>query len=362
MATFRFVGKVDLNALDSKLPYMRKGKTGKGADYASFNMSVAPEKNNRAFVEVFGMKQDVIKTMNTDNEKIEINWEDRNDSDVVKQVAFYKRFFIELNGEKKEFISSYDYVQYLIEHADEIKGKEFIVRGSVNANVYNGNVSFRYSFSSMTEIEPDSDVKREMMINSLYFWGADDIDTADWKKQQIINVNAYTYQYIDKDTGSKYVPTPFVIDVSKADLTNEKVVKVLSFKLKQLGMELVDGNIKTKIKKNTIVSLPIDCAYLNGNKEIEFDESQLNENQKMAIELGINTIDDFRPKGSIYGTRITILKFKDCDLRDPYNNGCKVEDISLDDFNKEIFATVKEETVDDIETADDTSDIDELFS
>jgi len=355
---FKFVGKVELNSLDSKIPPYREGTTSNKDPYASFNMSVVPEKSNRAYVEAFGVKRKEINTMDFDGNKITINWDDREDPEVVKKVAYYKRYIIAMNGERHEFISDYDYVQFLIANMETIKGKTFIVKGGVQPNVYNGKVSLRYNFSSMIET---ADVAPGMTVNYTFFYGAEDIDTADWASKKTINVNAYTSQYFNKDTGNKYVATPFVIDCSKADLDNPEIVKKLAFRLKQLGLELENGAINVRIKKKTIVSLPVECTYINGNEEIPFDESQLTENQKMAIELGISTIDEFKPKGNIYGTRVTLLKYRSNDMRSPYENGCKTEDITVDDFQDLIYKEAQTETVKDLEKKAESEEIDDAF-
>lgn len=365
---FRFVGKVELNSLDSKVPFMREGTTKSGAPYMSFNMAVvAADKSNRAFVETFGTKKSEIKTRDVDGNDISIKWDDREDPDVVKKVAYYKRYIIELDGTRHEFIGDYDFVQFLVKNADAIKGKTFMVRGQIKPSVYNGKISLRYNFGSMIEVTPESEIQPGFTINAPFYYRAEDIDTADWDAEKVINVNAYTSQYIDKDTGNKYVETPFVIDVSKADLTNEKVVKQLAFRLGLLGMELKDGAIKVKIKKETVVSVPVECNYINGSEEVEFDENELTETQKMAIEFGINTIDDFKPKGNIWGAKKTIFKYKGSTLTGDYADGCKTEDISKADFEELIWKNAEaEETTKDldkkVEEAAKADDIDSLFS
>ena len=361
---FRFVGKIELNKLDAKIPPYREGVTKNKAPYASFNMSVVADKSNRAYVETMGMKNDEIRTKDVDGNDIVISWKDREDPEVLKKVAYYKKNIIELDGERHEFVSGYDFVKFLIDNMDIIKDKEFIVRGQIKPNVYNGKVSLRYNFNNMVEVTNTDEIKHSLTINSVFYYGADDIDTADWKASKTINVNAYTSQYFDKETGNKYVSTPFVIDVSKANLDDEKIVKQLTFRLNQLGIALNNGDVKAKIKNKTIISLPIECNYINGNEEVPFDESQLTPTQKEAIELGINTIDDFKPKGSIYGQRITIFKYKSNTLTGDYSDGYKTEDITVDDFQDMVFKSATTETKEDLNKKADTSDdeIDALFN
>ena len=78
-----FIGTASLNKMDSKFPYYSAGKTKNGEKYHRFNLAVTDDKNNRVMLELFGMVQDEIKTMDTDNNKIGISWDDRNDKAII---------------------------------------------------------------------------------------------------------------------------------------------------------------------------------------------------------------------------------------------------------------------------------------
>ena len=66
----------------------------------------------------------------------------------------------------------------------------------------------------------------------------------------------------------------------------------------------------------------------------------------MAIELGINKIEDFRPSGQIYGDRVVIFRFKSWDLRGNYADG-SIE--AEDDVEDMIYTPIQNESVDDFE-------------
>ena len=352
MNAFRFVGKLEFNALDSKLPYIRSGKTGKGNDYKSLSFSVVPDKNNRAFVETFGMVQDKIKTSDSDGKAIEVNWAERLDEAKVNEVARYRRFFVKLNGKYNEFISGYDFIQFVNEHLEELRGKVCVVTGSISVNVYEGKISFRYQAQSIREVADDEDVEQKLTVRFDTFYRKEDFDFDRWSKEKEITVNAFTYQYIDKDSGKKYVPTTFFINLAKND--NEKQN---AFFLKQFGIVLDGDSIKTKIKDKEVASLPVRCDFINGSEEVPFDESCLTDNQKEMIELGLKTLDDFRPNGSIYGQRITKFYCVDADIRGDYENGYVVEQMTTGEFENDIFAFVKPE-----DKAAEDDDIEALFS
>ena len=90
-ARFNFVGTpvIPKQKADTKRPFCKemtkKDDKGKKREMLSMTFGVKESDSNMAFVEAFDSKQDVIKTMNTDNEKLDVNWDDRFDEDIVSQ-------------------------------------------------------------------------------------------------------------------------------------------------------------------------------------------------------------------------------------------------------------------------------------
>ena len=84
---------------------------------------------------------------------------------------------------------------------------------------------------------------------------------------------------------------------------------------------------------------------INSREKVEFSEETLTEQQRMSIALGIATLDDFKPKGNVYGNKISYLQIIKPTLTDEFANG------SLQAFAMEDLATFM------IGTNDDESDI-----
>lgn len=357
MNAFRFVGKLEFNAIDSKNPYIRFGQTKKGADYCTLSFSVAPTKNNRAYVERYGQVEKSIKTKDTDGNDIEVAWDDREDKDVIAKVARYKRYTVKLDGVYHEFISAYDFNKYVEESMELLKGKVCVVTGGVSINIYKGKISFRYQVQNIRELGENEEIEQKLVVRFDTFYRKEDVDLVDWNSNKEIAINAYTYQFIEKKDGNnvfKYIPTTFYIN-----LANEENEKKVAFYLKQFGIVLDGSSIKTKIKDSEVVSLPVRCEYINGSQEVPFDENSLTDNQREMIELGLKTLDDFKPNGSIFGERIVKFYAIDIDARDKYADGYLVESIPVDEFKSEIFAFAAEEIKP--EDAKDDDDIEMLF-
>jgi len=345
---FNATGELKFNALDSKLPWKREGKTKNGDKYETVNIAVASSKANRMMTELFGSKTDEIKTMNTDNEKISIDWDDREDPDIIKSVANYKKHVINLgDDDRKEFITDYDFVKYIDEHIDELKEGKYTITGNSNINEYNGKISHRFQIQNI--YKADDDAKSQLKITMDFYWDQSGVDFADWKEEKKIRISGYTTAYIAAEKKNMYVSQDVVMDCSKIDEENPKHVALLQYKLKQLGLSYEDGKIKNNLKKNKVYKLSIICNYYNGSEEVQFDESMLNDNQKMAIELGLKTIESFIPAGSkIYGDRIIEYRIVDFDLRGEFENGAIVIDESPSEFEENVYSPVAPETEADV--------------
>lgn len=343
---FNATGDLVFNSLESKLPWKREGKTKNGDKYMSLNIAVASTKANRMMTEAFGCQQDEIKTMDTDNEKISIDWDDRNDPDVMAKVANYKKHIVNLgDDDRKEFIADYDFVKYLNDHVDELKDGKYTITGTSTLNEYNGKLSQRFQIQNI--YKADDDAKNQLKVTMDFYWMSDGVDFGDWKEEKKIRISGYTTAYVATEKKNMYVAQDVVFDCSKIDFDNEKHVKLLTYKLKQMGLGLDGEKPKNELKKNKVYKLQIICSYFNGAQEVEVDESMLNDNQRMAIELGLKELKDFA-EGSVYGDRVIEYRVIDFNLKKDYENGCIILDIKPSELEEEIYTPATPETEEDI--------------
>ena len=368
---FKFTGKPSLPKADSKKPFV-KSFTKDGVEMVSMNFGVQESKNNMGFVECFGSipKNKKIITSDSDRNKIEINWDDRFDEETVKAVASFRKYIVDLGenfGGRKEFITSYDAILYLKENLPNYKGK-VVVTGQMQKQWYETKYYDKFQFQNVYGV--DDEHKSRLTISADIYYNKSSIDTSDWKEEKKIYIDGYIQQYINKDEGTKFVPQRFVFNASKYDENNEKHKKLLDYKLKYV-----------KCDKKKMQHLLWECVAINGTEEIEFDESQLTAAQKEQIELGVRTLDDFKPNGSIYGERIVEYRLFEPSLiktnTEDFSEGFLEADI--DEFEDEIYVPVKKEKLSDVlknnkeeksesdenstevEIEDDDIDADDLF-
>ena len=356
---FNFVGEITANSLESKIPYIKKID---GYDGYSLNLTCVASSNNRAFLECAGFKNDKIKYYDSDNNEHEIKWEDRTLEEHVKKCS-RKNTISFLDETREEFISSYDFVCYIGDNIDKIKGKRFVVTGRVTKNEYKGKITDKFLIQNMYEIESTDERKNQLRVSGEFFFNKESIDVAEWKNSHKFYINGWTKEYLDKDHKDVYIAKQVTFNV-KADLDNETNFEKVNFQLKQIGLGLDgDKNVVSKLKKGKYYQIAINLAYANGNEEVEFDESQLTENQKTMIKLGLAELADFKPKGFIYGDRIVSYSYKGFDLRGDYADGMILAtDENLED---KIYTPSIQESFSDVmnapEKTEQDKELDDLF-
>lgn len=354
-ARFNFVGTpvIPKQKADTKRPFCKemtkKDEKGKKREMLSMTFGVKESDSNMAFVEAFDSKQDVIKTMNTDNEKMDIDWADRFDEEIVSQVASYRKYIVDLgedHGGRQEFITVYDMIKHLQEHLPNYEGR-VVVTGQFTRDWYAKKKMYFSKFRIQNVFAAPEERKSRLMITADLFYNKNSFDDSDFDENKKITLDCYIEQYINKDEGRKYVPIQVVFSGAKYDMENERHKKLLNYKMKYIKpIEITVDGKTVKLKPTQMVHIPWEMVLLRGAEEADFDESMLTDAQKEQIELGIKTLDDFKPKGNIYGDRIDEFRLFDPKLDGDFADGLLEADDKGDEFEERIYQPPQDETLD----------------
>ncbi len=322
---FNFTGTVSLPKADAKRPFVKEMEKN-GRKMLSLNFGIKESDNNMAFVEAFDGEQDTIKTMNSDNEKIEIKWADRFDKESLDAVASYRKTVVDLGeefGGRKEFLAMYDAIEFLRENLPQYKGK-VTVTGQMTKEWYKDRYYDKFKIQSVYAV--DDEKKSRLLIIADIYYNKESVEKDDWKSEKKIYLDGYVQQYINKDEGTKYIPQRFVFNASKYDENNEKHQALLDYKLKYID-----------VKDKKMQHLLWECVMLNGAEAVEFDESQLTKAQKEQVALGIRKIEDFRPAGSIFGERVNEYRLFDPKLTGDFADGLVDAEMTASEFEEEVY-------------------------
>lgn len=326
---------------DTKRPFCKEiskkdEKTKETKKMLSMSFGIKETDMNMAFVEAFDSQQKVIKTMDVDNEKMDVDWDDRFDEDIIEKVANYRKYIVDLgdeHGGRQEFITAYDMIEHLREHLPNYDGR-VVVTGQFTRDWYAKKKIYFSKFRIQNVFAAPEERKNRLLLTMDLFYNKNSLDDSDFDENKKMTLDCYIEQYINKDEGRKYVPIQVVFSGAKYDLENEKHKKLFDYKMKYI-----------KVKNKNMVHIPWEIVLLRGAEEAEFDESMLTDSQREQVELGIKSVDDFRPKGNIYGDRIDEFRLFEPKLEGDYADGVLECDDTADEFEEKIFIPAADETM-----------------
>lgn len=326
---------------DTKCPFCKEitkkdEKTKETKKMLSMTFGIKETDMNMAFVEAFDSQQKVIKTMDTDNEKLDVDWDDRFDEDIISKVASYRKYIVDLgddHGGRQEFITAYDMIEHLREYLPDYDGR-VVVTGQFTRDWYAKKKMYFSKFRVQNVFAAPEERKNRLLLTMDLFYNKASLDDSDFDESKKMTLDCYIEQYINKDEGRKYVPIQVVFSGAKYDLENEKHKKLFDYKMKYI-----------KVKNKNMVHIPWEIVLLRGAEEAEFDESMLTDSQREQVELGIKTVDDFRPKGNVYGDRIDEFRLFEPKLEGDYADGVLECDDTADEFEEKIYVPAQDETM-----------------
>lgn len=333
-ARFNFCGKVSVSR---KAP-MVKRDTLKTSEKISINFGIKAG-TNMGYVKLEGFKNDVIKTLDPNMKSIEVDWADRFDEDVIKNVSSIKKFTVNL-GERKEFITEWDMIEYL-ESAltgyedDIVVTGQFVLRpgtGKYSDQVYR-------EFQIQNVYMPSEKDTPHLTMNLDLYYDKNSMDKSSLKDDGKIFMHCYTPMYSKADNARKMFLIDTVFNTAVFDMSKPKHKAIYDYKMRYL-----------ETKSRNPVHMNWQIAVVNGAEEVEFTMDSLTEQQKEQVELGISKMEDFKPRGNIFGERVNELRLVKPILTGEFEE-CKAaadSEYTAREFEDEIYAPASDESVDDM--------------
>lgn len=236
--------------------------------------------------------------------------EDKTDDDIAK-IKEYTDLINELANNRVEFIHMKDVINFLENSLGLIKDCKIKVTGNVKPNFYNGKNNLQYIPTRIELVPKDTPSQLKIFVD--FFFDKDGISDMEEEKRMIFN--GYMGSVTKK--ADRLYPLTTILDYSKVNTDNEEELNVLKYLKSQFAIK----------DKEQIHKIGLELNIINGSQVVEFDETCLTDNQLMGIRLGLNTIEDFRPKGTVYGHRIQELRIAKPDLRNYPEGAIEVFDI-----------------------------------
>jgi hypothetical protein len=404
--TFEIIGKLSISKETEKFkPYEYTSfPSGWAKARLLFNVQSA---ENRHMLSVEGMyKEDGTGTVytftkgttdpktheKTKGENIQVPWKDRNKPEVLEKVAEFKKYVIDLEQygrryklenaiekqkegtlteaelkelglsaeelqheletskkKRKEFLSEYDFTEFLnkLLSTDKLKDKVFKVSGNIVHSEYNGKFYKKLIPSRIYLVPSDTEQTSTGIIS--VFYNKDSLDTASHESTKKYYVNGFVRDYDGQRKEQVPCPIQLVLDDSNENEKAQKMVKIIKGQF--------------EVKDKTWKEFGVKVRLLDGAQKVDITEDMLTDFQKEMLELEAITMDDIRKEigGDVYGERVQEIVI--VNISKGFTKGRKDTVFVDSDFVIKAIEPEQKETEDigTEEDLDDLSDLDDIL-
>ena len=318
-------------------------------------------------------------------EKMEIPFKDRTKPEIIEKVAEFKKFVVDTEVPKRrfnlekaidkfkdgsitdeqmetlgvhnidecekalaesrkkrhEFISEYDFVDFLnkLINSDKIKDMTFRATGDYALEYSEKNDTWYRKFVLTRLYRTDEEPKSQATFGLTF--GREAIDDNDFDDTKKIHINGFLSTYLNTYKKNCFCPITLTLD-GNGDEKAEK--KALAFKKKFMFPDTCDCDYR---------EIGLVCNVLDGAQKVELTEDMLTDEQKENLEFGLITMDEIRKElgKDIYGERVTDIVIDS--LCRGFSGGAKDTAYSDKDFGKPRIETADTDDEEDIFDEDD---------
>lgn len=384
--TFEFVGNLAIPKNKDKFHSIKQSDSG--WDLHRLNFGIQESKLNTAFLELFGgvSKNKPMKVFGFSKglfgekgSNIEIKWEDRGKEEIKDMVADFAKIIVDLetDQEKKkeymrlyykirslenkkdasdedkeklkqykaefkelatnryEFLHEYDAIQFLEEMLEVNKDKKFRVTGNIQWNEWKGKY-YRKFIPKLIEIV-DNDTRNKLQATIDIFFDKNCVDKSLFKDEKKVFINGYIQDYVREEKADRFFPQSFVINGTNIDFENELHMNRFKF--------ITDS---FKIRGREYHHMQYLTSIYRGAEQVDFTYDDLTQQQKEAIDLGLNKLEDFAPKGGFLGNNIEEIRIIKPILKGDFKEGAVSTGYTEEDFIELIVKDTSDVNLDDI--------------
>ena len=199
-------------------------------------------------------------------------------------------------AKKKEFLSEWDFAEYLVKvcQSDKLKDKKFYISGTydVQYNPVNGKFYTNYHVNRVNLASNDADPSTEMKID--FFYGENAWDDSQYEETGKCFVNGWISYYDANKEIKKNGFMPLTITIKE---DNEKKLN---------GLKNRKFNVEEGINQ-----IGLTLKVIEGAERVEITMDMLDEETREDIECGLLDFESVKKAlgGNTYGDRISEMRF-----------------------------------------------------
>lgn len=298
---------------------------------------------------------------NGKDERMEVQWAQRFDEDVVNSVAGYRKYVVDTDTwahrteleeaglddeleksrkKRKEFLHASDFVDHLQKVLESDKSKEMVfkVTGSVDFSYSEKNGTYYRTFTPQKVTRVPDNTKQICEGSMKVYFSENAVDDTMADETGDIIFNGYVQNYFSNIKGNAFVPMSFTIN-KDAEMAE--------------GFKLLFGDVEDE----KVMELGCVVNFINGSPQVSITEDMLTDKQRKMIALKMTTLEKIAEElgGTVRGNKITKTELKD--LMRGFSGGALDTAYEATDLYKK---PIKQEEVVDIFGDDEDDDEDDI--
>lgn len=248
---------------------------------------------------------------------------------------------------KHEFISAYDFIDFLKKfvNSDKIKNVVFKITGNYELEYNEKDDRWYRHYVPQRIYRAADDAEQISHLNLGLTFGREAVDDTDYGETKKYHINAYISQYLSQYKKNWFSPITLTVD-GNGDEKAEKIAA--GFKKKFAFPDVCDRDYR---------EIGVICSVIDGAQQVELTEDMLSDERRESLEFSLTTMEEIRKElgKDIYGDRVTDLVISG--LARGYSSGAKDTEYTEKDFAKPHVETPDTDDTEDI-FSDDDDDID----
>jgi hypothetical protein len=276
--TFVFVG----TPVIPKEKFITTGNNDGGYVWKKIQFGIKTDDTNVGYLEMMGgyhtKKSQTIYSLDTKNNKLEIDWKDRLNDKIIASIADFKKikvnFTTSSEKESKSYLAEYDAIEDI--RVNLKADVRYVVVGNIKVDRYKDSqgqykTSVKYIPTKIRLAKDDEANKTEATIQ--FVFDKDSWDESRFAEEKKVDILAYTTVYDKALKDNVFVPFSFVLNCEKLDMNNPAHKKMFDF---------YKGCFN--VKSGEIYETQWHCKLFRGANEEEITMDDLSDDQKMQIE------------------------------------------------------------------------------
>lgn len=374
--TFEFIGELSLPKDATKFHEVTYGKDNANWQMDRISFAVKESKTNSVFVELSsghdkngkGKILTYGKGLHGEKgSKLEITWDDRMKESSVDMVADFKKIVVDLETdfetkdkymeiyykirslERKEnpteedkqklktykeefkglaknrceFISEFDAIEYLANMLPTLLTHKFRITGQIQMSEWKGKYYTKYILEHIEIVK--SDTPNRLKANVDLYFDKDSMDNSDFAEEKKIYISGYLQNYDRRAKEDRFYAHQFIINATKLNMEDENHMKFLQLLISQF-----------KPTNDNFWHMIWEANIYRGAEKKDFTYEDLTPNQRIMVDVGRKTVQDFAPNGGMFGDNIDEFRLVEAKFEGDFAEGSVDAELTVEEFIEKV--------------------------